>query len=173
MNAPTDLRLMIGKFWRKFKNRPCMAHGFLFLQKGRQNMNLVEKLLKIDKGEYAKKKTRKLRSKVLSEVLGEDAVITIESVSPKEILDISAMGVDEDGNQIIEKTLDVNSLIAAAVVVDPPLRDKELMAHLGAATPAMAALKLFKGEVNTIAMEANRMAGFNLGTDVVDDEVKN
>lgn len=136
-------------------------------------MNLVEKLMKIDSGEFNKKKTKEMTSKILSEILGEKATVTIQSVDPQEILELSASGLDDDGNPIITKTLETNSLIVAAAVVDPPLKDADLMKHLGVATPAEAALKLFKGEVNTIAAKVNEMAGFNVSTDEVDKEVKN
>lgn len=136
-------------------------------------MNLVEKLMKIDRGEFEKGKTKKLHSVMLSETLGEKTYITIQSVNPKEVLDLTATGLDDEGNPIIEKTLDMNSLITAAGVVDPPLKDKKLMEHLGEATPAMAALKLFKGEVNYIAAEINKMAGFNIDRNDLDEEIKN
>lgn len=136
-------------------------------------MNLVEKLLKVDKGEFSKKKLKKIKSKVLSEIMGEEVVITIQSVSPKELLEISETGMDDEGEVIIGKTLDTSSLVVAAAVVDPPLKDEELMKHLGAATPADAALKLFKGEVNTIATKVNQMAGFGLEAEEVDEEIKN
>ncbi len=136
-------------------------------------MNLVQKLLKVDKDEFGKKKLKKIKSKVLSEIMGEEAVITIQSVSPKEILEISETGMDDEGEVIIGKTLDTSSLVVAAAVVDPPLKDEELMKHLGVATPADAALKLFKGEVNTIATKVNQMAGFGLEVEEVDEEIKN
>lgn len=129
--------------------------------------------MKIDKGEFDKGKTVKMESKMLSEVLGEKAIVTLQSVNPQEILDLTAPGLDEEGNAIITKTLETNSIIAAAAVVDPPLKDEELLKHLGVATPAMAALKLFKGEVNTIAEKANRMAGFGLDGNEIDEEIKN
>lgn len=136
-------------------------------------MNLVEKLMKIDSGEFDKKKTRKIKSRMLSEIIGEEAVVTIQSVNPQEILDLTASGMDDEGNPIITKTLETNSLIAAAVVIDPPLKDEGLIKHLKVATPAMAALKLFKGEVNAIAAEANKMAGFDVDAAMADSEIKN
>lgn len=136
-------------------------------------MNLVEKLMKIDSGEFDKKKTKEIPSKILSEALGEQVKIKIESVDPQMVLELSTNGLDDDGNPIIAKTLETNSLIAAAAVVDPSLKDAELMKHLGVATPAQAALKLFKGEVNTIAAKVNEMAGFNIDADGADKEVKN
>lgn len=136
-------------------------------------MNLVEKLLKIDSGEFDKERTKEIPSRMLSEFLGEKVRITIKSMDPQEILEITARSLDENRNTIVEKTLETNSVIAAGAVVDPPLKDAELMKHLGVPTPAMAALKLFKGEVNNIAAEVNKMAGFNADNSYIDEEIKN
>ncbi len=135
-------------------------------------MNLVEKLLKIDKGEFSKKRTKEIYSERLSEMLGEKAYITLQEMDPQEFLDLSASGLDEDGEVIMAKTIETNSKIAAAAIIDPQLKDANLMKHLGVATPAMAAEKLFRGEVSVIALEARKMAGFG---DIVesDNEIKN
>ena len=135
-------------------------------------MNLAEKLLKIDKGEFDKEKTIQIPSRQLSELLGEPTKITIKALNPQEVLDISASGLDDEGNPIIKKTLATNAILAAAAVVDPPLKDTDLLKHLGVATPDAAALKLFKGEVNKIAIEVNKLAGFDIGNDT-DNELKN
>ena len=135
-------------------------------------MNLAEKLLKIDKGEFDKEKTIQIPSRQLSELLGEPTKITIKALNPQEVLDISASGLDDEGNPIIKKTLATNAILAAAAVVDPPLKDTDLLKHLGVATPDAAALKLFKGEVNKISIEVNKLAGFDIGDDT-DTELKN
>lgn len=135
-------------------------------------MNLAEKLLKIDKGEFDKEKTIQIPSKQLSELLGEPTKITIKALNPQEVLDISASGLDDEGNPIIKKTLATNAILAAAAVVDPPLKDTDLLKHLGVATPDAAALKLFKGEVNKVSIEVNKLAGFDIGDDT-DKELKN
>lgn len=135
-------------------------------------MNLAEKLLKIDKGEFDKEKTKDIQSKMLSELFGEPTKITVKAIDPQEVLDISASGLDDEGNPIIKKSLETNAILAAAAVVDPPLKDTELLKHLGAQTPSAAALKLFKGEVNKIAIEVNKLAGFDIGDDT-DTELKN
>lgn len=135
-------------------------------------MNLAEKLLKIDKGEFDKEKTVQIPSRQLSELLGEPTKITIKALNPQEVLDISASGLDDEGNPIIKKTLATNAILAAAAVVDPPLKDADLLKHLGVATPDAAALKLFKGEVNKISIEVNKLAGFDIGDDT-DKELKN
>ena len=135
-------------------------------------MNLAEKLLKIDKGEFDKEKTIQIPSRQLSELLGEPTKITIKALNPQEVLDISASGLYDEGNPIIKKTLATNAILAAAAVVDPPLKDTDLLKHLGVATPDAAALKLFKGEVNKISIEVNKLAGFDIGDDT-DKELKN
>lgn len=43
-------------------------------------MNLVERLLAVDKGEFDKIETKKLKSKQLSKIVGEDAEVTIQAV---------------------------------------------------------------------------------------------
>lgn len=135
-------------------------------------MNLAERLLKIDKGEFNKERTKEIPSKMLSELFGESTKITIKELNPQEVLDISATGLDDEGNPIIKKTLETNAILVAAAVVDPTLKDAGLLKHLGVATPDAAALKLFKGEVNKISIEVNKLAGFNIGEDT-DAELKN
>ena len=135
-------------------------------------MNLAERLLKIDKGEFDKERTKEIPSKMLSELFGEPTKITIKELNPQEVLDISATGLDDEGNPIIKKTLETNAILVAAAVVDPPLKDTDLLKHLGVATPDAAALKLFKGEVNKISIEVNKLAGFDIGEDT-DKELKN
>lgn len=135
-------------------------------------MNLAEKLLKIDKGEFDKERTTQITSKMLTELFGETTKITIKAISPQEVLDISATGLDDEGNPIIKKSLATNAILAAAAVVDPPVKDTELLKHFGVATPDALTLKLFKGEVNKIAVEVNKLAGFNIGDDT-DEQLKN
>ena len=135
-------------------------------------MNLAEKLLQIDKGEFDKEKTKDIPSKMLSELFGEPTKITVKAIDPQEVLDISASGLDDEGNPIIKKSLETNAILAAAAVVDPPLKDTELLKHLDVQTPSAAALKLFTGEVNKIAIEVNKLAGFDIG-DNTDKELKN
>lgn len=137
-------------------------------------MNLVKKLLEIDKGEFDKEKTKTMESKQLSELFGNPTKITVKAMGPQEVLDITATGLDDDGNPIITKTLKTNSKLVAAAVIDPSLKDTELLKHLGTSTPAEAAIKLFKGEVNKIAVEINKMAGFDVGdSETTDNEIKN
>ena len=45
--------------------------------------------------------------------------------------------------------------------MDPDLKDEALLKHLGVATPADAAKKIFKGEINKISTEIAKLSGFN------------
>lgn len=63
-------------------------------------MNLVEKLLAVDKGEFDKIETKKLKSKQLSKIVGEDAEVTIQAVDGDLFGGLSASGLDEEGEVI-------------------------------------------------------------------------
>ena len=62
-------------------------------------MNLVEKLIRMDKSEFTKRETKKIKSKRLSKLLGEDTEITIQAVSGKRATDIMTMCMDRNGNK--------------------------------------------------------------------------
>ena len=57
-------------------------------------------------------------------------------------------------------------------IPDPNLKDEALLKHLGVATPADAAKKIFKGEINKISTEIAKLSGFN-DEETTDKEVKN
>lgn len=136
-------------------------------------MNLVEKLIKIDKGEITKKETKKLHSRKLANILGENepVEITIKEISGDEFVQISAMGSDDEGNPIMDMVFDTNAKIVVAGLVEPNLKNKELLEHLGTPSPAEAAKMIFNGEVNNISAEIGKISGFNTEEQV--KEVKN
>lgn len=135
-------------------------------------MNLMEKLLAVDKGEFDKIEKKELKSKRLSKLLGSSAKVTIQAISGDLFGPLSASGLDSDGNVDYNKLFDANAKIAAAGIVDPDLKNKELLKHLGAATPADAAKKIFMGEVNKIAEEISILSGFR-DEETTDKEIKN
>lgn len=135
-------------------------------------MNLVEKLMVVDKGEYDKIQTKEIPSKQLSRLIGEDAKVTIQAVEGDLFGGLSASGLDEDGNADYGRAFDTNAKIAAAGIVDPDLKNEGLLKHLGVATPADAAKKIFKGEINKISVEIARLSGFE-DEEKTDKKVKN
>lgn len=135
-------------------------------------MNLVEKLLAVDKGEFDKIETKKLKSKQLSKIVGEDTEVTIQAVDGDLFGGLSASGLDEEGEVDYGRAFSTNAKIAAAGIVDPNLKNEELLKHLGVATPADAAKKIFKGEINRISTEIAKLSGFD-DEEKTDKEVKN
>lgn len=135
-------------------------------------MNLVERLLAVDKKEFDKIEKKEIPSKQLSKLVGAGAKVTIKAVDGDLFSGLSASGLDESGEVDYSKAFSTNAKIAAEGIVDPDLRNKELLKHLGVAIPPDAAKKIFKGEVNKIATEIAKLSGFN-DEETTDKEVKN
>ena len=114
-------------------------------------MNLVEKLMTIDRKEFDKIEKKEIPSRQLSRLLGTDAKVTIQAVDGDLFGGLSASGLDKNGEVDYGRAFSTNAKIAAAGIVEPNLKNEELLKYLGVATPADAAKKLFKGEINKIA----------------------
>lgn len=145
---------------------------FYFYGKENRKMNLVEKLLAVDRKEFDKIERKELPSKQLSKLLGDDAKVTIQAVEGDLFGGLSASGLDASGEVDYGRAFSTNAKIAAAGIVDPNLKDEALLKHLGVATPADAAKKIFKGEINKISTEIAKLSGFN-DEETTDKEVKN
>lgn len=135
-------------------------------------MNLVEKLMTVDKGEFDKIEKKEIPSKQLSKLVGEKAKVTIQAVDGDLFGGLSASGLDEEGAVDYGRAFSTNAKIAAAGIVDPDLKNEALLRHLGVATPADAAKKIFKGEINRISAEIAKLSGFE-SEEKTDKEVKN
>lgn len=135
-------------------------------------MNLVEKLMAVDKKEFEKIETKELASKALSKLLGEEAKVKIQAVDGDLFGALSASGLDEEGEVDYGRAFSTNAKIAAAGIVEPNLKDDALLRHLGVATPADAAKKIFKGEINTIATKISEISGFKSDKETT-KEIKN
>ena len=136
-------------------------------------MNLVEKLLKIETGKYTEEQTMHLKSARLSNLTGEDAEIVIKELGQQQYLSLAGIGLDDEGNAIMDKTYEVNALIAAEAMVEPNIRDKKLLEHLGAESPKEAVKILFKGEVNIIASKVSALCGYGEDAASQIEEIKN
>ena len=135
-------------------------------------MNLVEKLMAVDKGEFEKIGEKKLVSKQLSALLGENTEIRIRALSGDEFMALSTSIVDKEGNTDYSRAFDLNAKVVAAGTLEPDLKNKDLLEHLGVATPADAAKKLFRGEINRLADEVALLSGFEKDSKT-NAEVKN
>lgn len=135
-------------------------------------MNLVEKLMAVDKGQFDKLDTKELQSKQLKKLLGEDAKVKIQAVDGDLFGGLSASGLDEEGEVDYGRAFSTNAKIAAAGIIEPDLKNEALLRHLGVATPADAAKKIFKGEINKISAEIAKLSGFE-SEEKTDKEIKN
>jgi len=133
-------------------------------------MNLIEKLLCVDKAKATEKEVKKIKSKRLSKLVGEGAEITIKELSGKRYNSLQAMLYDKKGNRDMSATYDFNLMCCVYGVVDPCLTDKNLMDHFGANTPKELAAILFGMESGNIANEIVTLSG--LGEDA-EEEIKN
>lgn len=133
-------------------------------------MNLIEKLLSVDKAKVTEKETKKIKSKKLAKLVGEDAEITIRELSGKRYNALQAMLYDKKGNRNMNAIYDFNLMCCVYGVVDPCLTDQKLMKHFGASTPKDLAAILFGMETGSIASEIVKLSG--LGDDA-EEEVKN
>lgn len=137
-------------------------------------MSLVDKLMAIDKGKFAEGQTGELQAKRLSEILGEPVVIKVKALSGDQYTDITTRLVDKRGNADFSKSYDVNALLVVEGVVEPSLKDKDLQAHFGAATPKELAKLLFPGgELTDVANKITELSGFSQSDKDVEEDVKN
>ncbi|MSS63182.1 phage tail assembly chaperone [Velocimicrobium porci] len=118
-------------------------------------MNLVEKLLQADvkKAEELEQKT--IKSKRLAKILGEsDPVeITIQEIPARRMNNLLGEQIDKKGNFDIDKAFDVKALTIVEGLVNPSLKDENMLKHFGCATPKELAIKLFGKEMNMISDE--------------------
>ena len=135
-------------------------------------MNLVEKLMTVDRKEFDKIEKKEIPSMQLSRLLGTDAKVTIQAVDGDLFGGLSASGLDKNGEVDYGRVFSTNAKIAAAGITEPNLKNEELLKYLGVATPADAAKKIFRGEINKIASEITKLSGFDNEEDM-DKQIKN
>lgn len=132
-------------------------------------MTITERLIAADKNRV-KRQEKRIRSKKLSDLLGEDTYITIRELTGRKINDLNQMLTDKKGNVDISKAFDANLMYCVEGIIEPSMRDKDLMQAFGAATPKDLAERLFDVEANTIAGEIIGLSGMKEDTE---EEVKN
>jgi hypothetical protein len=136
-------------------------------------MNLVEQLLKADSKKATEKNTGSYKSKKLAKLLGADSPveISIQEIDTRRLNDILAFQVDKKGNVDLTKSLDSKLLCCVEGITEPSMRDKELQAHFGCATPKDLALTLFGFEVTAISDAICELSGVT--DEDTEEEIKN
>lgn len=144
----------------------------ILIVKEKNIMNLVEKLLAVDKKEFDRIEKKEIASRQLSRLLGVDAKVTIQAIDGETFGHMYASGLDRKNEVDYNRLFDTNAKVAAAGIVEPDLKNDALLKYLGVATPADAAKKIFKGEINKIAAEVTQLSGFG-DEETTDEEIKN
>lgn len=134
-------------------------------------INLVEKLLKLDKGIIDFDNVKEIEVKRLSSKIGEPFVVEVRGLSGDRYTEIASMMFSGKGTVDAQKTFKVNCLFALEAMVSPDLKDKDLLEHFECATPLELLKKMFlPGEIAKISEEVGKLSGFS---DNVEEEVKN
>lgn len=133
-------------------------------------MNLIEKLILIDKERVQERKAKKLKSARLSKLTGEETEITIKELSGKRLNDLTQIIINEDGKKDFGRMYDLNLMYCVEGVVEPNLKDSRLLEHFGVKTPKDLAAMLFEAEAGKIAGEIVSLSGIGEGAE---EEVKN
>lgn len=134
-------------------------------------MNITEKLLKIDKKRFEEIPTRTYKSKVLSDIVGEDVELTLKVTDSTELVKLSKKASDSDEMKQIEAI----RLICVMGIADPDLKSVELKTKLGLdekSTPIEVIEKLWgkrQLELIDIATEILRLHGLSTKKQEIQD----
>lgn len=134
-------------------------------------MTNVDILMGLDAGKLAEVPTRELKIARLSQLAGTDFIVKVKALPAKRFTELVSGIREKDGAVDTAKAYDANVKIALAGMVDPSMKDKDLMEKFDCSTPAQLIEKLFRGgEIGAIADAITELSGF--GGDTV-EEVKN
>lgn len=134
-------------------------------------MNITEKLLKIDKKRFEEIPTRTYKSKVLSDIVGEDVELTLKVTDSTELVKLSKKASDSDEM----KQMEAIRLICVMGIADPDLKSVELKTKLGLdekSTPIEVIEKLWgkrQLELIDIATEILRLHGLSTKKQEIQD----
>lgn len=136
----------------------------------------IDALMKIDRGLITEIPVKEVRAKHLSKIMGADVSVKIKALSGNTYSSLMATAKNKKGGIDVSKLYKAQSLIVVEGVQEPSLKDKELQAHFGAASPVDLAAILFPGgEMVDIYSDISMLSGYgdDEDEDGVDEEVKN
>ena len=137
-------------------------------------MSLLDALMRMDKGAFTHEETAEMKSRNLSKVLGEDAIVKVKGLDSEQYMELTALAIDKKGNTNYGKSYDSMALIIVEGMVEPNLKDAKLQEHFGAATPKELAKMFFKGtELPEIAGKIGELSGFGANAEDQEEEIKN
>ena len=134
-------------------------------------MSTIDLLMGLDADKLTAVPTRELKMTRLSELTGADFIVKVKAIPAKRFTELVSDIRSKDGGVDTAKAFDANIKIALAGLVDPSLKDVDLMEHFGASTPGQLIEKIFNGsEIGAIADAITELSGFSGN---VVEEVKN
>ena len=97
-------------------------------------MNLVEKLLQLDKKDVRNSKTGTYKSGNMQQLVG-DPTITIQEIDAERLMELQTLPLDKAGNYNFQQGYAANLMTVAEGVINPDLKSKELQEHLEQSMP--------------------------------------
>ena len=126
----------------------------------------------MDNSDFDVELEREIEIPRLSKKAKKPFKVKIHAISAKRFTKLATGITGKDGQVQLDKAYDVNVALTLAGMVDPDMKNKELMEKLGCSTPGELLEKIFRpSEIGTIADTITELSGFG-GDDVV-TEVKN
>ena len=134
-------------------------------------MSTIDLLMGLDAEKITAVPMKELKLTRLSELTGADFIVKVKAIPAKRFTELVSDIRAKDGGVDTAKAFDANIKIALAGLVDPSLKDVDLMEHFGASTPGQLIEKIFNGsEIAAIADAVTELSGFSGN---VVEEVKN
>ena len=132
-------------------------------------MNLIEKLLNVEKEDVVKECTKTYQSKNMKRFVG-DGEITLKKVKERKLRERALNTVDKKGNLILSNAHDADLLVLMDGIKAPDLKDERLLKHFGVATPKDLAELLFDGEIQEIS---EAITNFDEEDEASEKDIKN
>lgn len=133
-------------------------------------MSIINKLLAMDVKKFEMPE-KEIEIERLSKLLGEKFIVKIKAIDGETISDIQKMSISLKKGQVNDidmNKMKINTLIYG--IVEPDLKNKELLKHFKANTVNELINKLFlAGEQDNIYNEINKLSGYD---SEVEEEIK-
>ena len=134
-------------------------------------MTNVDILMGLDADKLSEVPTKELKILRLSKLAGSDFIVKVKAIPAKRFTELVSGIRNKDGSVDVAKAYDANVKIALAGLVDPDMKDKDLMEKFRCSTPMQLISTIFRGgEIGTIADTITELSGFS---DDTVEEVKN
>ncbi|MSS91373.1 hypothetical protein FYJ45_25000 [Eisenbergiella tayi] len=134
-------------------------------------MNLAEKLMKLDRGKLTEIPTGTMEIKRLSEMMGEPFIVKCRAIPGERYTELSTQIIGDNGEADYGKVYSTSTLIVVEGIMEPNLKDPELLKHFGCATPKDLAGILFQGgDMQKVSDLITDLSGFG---DDTDKKIKN